>query len=167
MDSSPGHLFQTSFSQPGFAATLPASKSSREKAGLAKRLISSFVATLHLTSMSRYILLSSGLVFQVDELRSASTDGHRSTSLHCGALADHRRLDFKIDKIVMPGPYPSAQGISGVRPYIRGSLAPYPEDRIFASTATPGSAPRRCGKSCTNNIDGLLLDEHTKRLQYK
>ena len=31
-------------------------------------------------------------------------DGHRTTRRHRGALVDNRRLDFMIDKIVMPGP---------------------------------------------------------------
>ena len=45
-------------------------------------------------------------VFQGGELLSASTDGHRTTSVHRGALAENRRSDSKIDKIVMPGPVP-------------------------------------------------------------
>ena len=32
-------------------------------------------------------------------------DGHGITSRHRGALVDNRRPDFKIDKIVMPGPW--------------------------------------------------------------
>jgi hypothetical protein len=42
-------------------------------------------------------------VFQVGEIWIASADSHRP-SRHRGALANNRRADFKIDKIVMPGP---------------------------------------------------------------
>jgi hypothetical protein len=42
-------------------------------------------------------------VFQVGEVWIASADSHRP-SRHRGVLANNRRPDFKIDKIVMPGP---------------------------------------------------------------
>ena len=101
--SSPGRLPQTSFSQPGFGATLPASKSSREKTGSVSRVVFSFLANNHLTSYFGYFAPFRP-VFQVDELCSASTDGCRTTSRHRGALVDNQRPDFNIDKIVMPGP---------------------------------------------------------------
>ena len=58
MDSSPGHLFQTSFSQPALTETTPDSKSSSENAGFTDRVDSSSFIAIHLASMP--ILLSSG-----------------------------------------------------------------------------------------------------------
>ena len=55
--SSPGHLFQTSFSQWGFNETTPASKSSRENAGFPDGVNSLFFVKIHLAPMP--ILLSS------------------------------------------------------------------------------------------------------------
>jgi hypothetical protein len=95
MDSSPGHLPQTSFSQPGFGVIFPDSKSSREKAGSVGCPISSFPANSHLTSTSLYFA-PFRLVFQVGELLSAVTDGHNTTSRHGVALADNQRPGFKI-----------------------------------------------------------------------
>jgi hypothetical protein len=71
MDSSPGHLPQTSFSQPGRGLTFPDSKSSREKTGFAadesasviltEVSVSLVIAKTHLPSYSNNrILLPSG-----------------------------------------------------------------------------------------------------------